>query len=275
MPDAVGKNQARSKLMPDSWSAGPSYEHFMGRWSRLTAAAFIDWLAPPPHLRWLELGCGTGALSEIILARAAPASLLGIDPSEAFIQFARQKFQDSRAAFLVGNAQTLPAQPQPFDLAVSGLALNFIDDPVAALQALRGVLWPDGALAFYVWDYAGKMDMLRYFWDSVAALDPGARDLDEGVRFPICAPGALEAICRQAGFDQVAVDAIDTPTAFHDFEDFWSPFLEGQGPAPGYVARLEAPGRKALEDHLRAALPIRPDGSIHLVARAWAVQAIR
>jgi SAM-dependent methyltransferase len=257
----------------DSWAAGGSYERFMGRWSRLIAGAFLDWLSPLPHLHWLELGCGTGALSGAILAEASPASLLAIDPSQAFIDFDRRMFRDPHLTFQVGDALSLPPVAHPLDLAVSGLVLNFIQSPAAALQALLRKLQPDGILAFYVWDYAGKMEMLRYFWDSAVALDPAASSLDEGVRFSMCEPQTLKHICRQAGLNQVEVQGIDTSMIFADFSDFWSPFLEGQGPAPGYAMQLDPAARQALEDHLRRALPMQQDGSLHLTARAWAVRA--
>ncbi len=257
----------------DSWATGPSYEYFMGRWSRLIAGVFLKWLTPLPGLNWLELGCGTGALSEAVLAHGSPASVLAIDPSAEYIAFARLKIPDSRITFQVGDAVTLPLLPHAMDMAVSGLALNFIPEPVPALQAVGCAIKSGGTLAFYVWDYGGRMDMLRYFWDSVTALDPDARSLDEGIRFPICRPDALTHLCVESGLNNIEVNGIETAMTFPDFNDYWSPFLGDQGPAPGYVARLEASGRKALENHLRATLPFREDGSLSLVARAWAVRA--
>lgn len=259
----------------DPWAAGQPYEHFMGRWSRPLASAFLDWLALPPNLHWLDLGCGTGALSETILTLAAPGALLGVDPSAGFIAYARRQITDLRATFHVGDALNLPPLMRPLDAAVSGLALNFIPDPLAALQALTRALRPDGTLAIYVWDYAGRMEMLRYFWDSAVALDRAAQTLDEGIRFPLCQPEALAGLFMRAGLRDIEVRGLEVPTVFVSFDDFWSPFLGGQGPAPGYVAQLPPPARAALAAHLRAALPIDADGVIHLVARAWAVRARR
>ena len=259
--------------MPDPWAAGQPYERFMGRWSRLIASAFLRWLSPSPALHWLDLGCGTGALSETILAHASPASILAVDPSEAFVAFARYKLADARITFRVGDALNLPAAAHSRQMAVCGLALNFIPEPVVALQALRRILQPDGIVALYVWDYAGKMEMLRYFWDSVVALDPRARDLDEGVRFPVCQPDALSQLCTEAGLRDINVAGIEATITFADFADYWSPFQGGQGPAPGYVAGLGITARAALEAQLRLTLPFREDGSLSLVARAWAVRA--
>ena len=245
----------------------------MGRWSRLLARAFIDWLSPPPAARWLDLGCGTGALSATILAHCTPASVLALDPSEAFIAFAQRQIADPRITFRVGDALHLPAEAHSIDLAVSGLALNFIPEPAGALRATRQALQPGGSIGLYVWDYSGRMEMLRYFWDSVVALDPQARGLDEGVRFPVCRPDPLRQVCAEAGLSRIDVEALDAMMTFTDFADYWSPFLGGQGPAPGYVAGLEASNRLALEEHLRTRLPFGEDGSIRLVARAWAVRA--
>jgi SAM-dependent methyltransferase len=258
----------------DSWSGASAYEHFMGRWSHLIAKSFIEWLAPRPDLRWLDIGCGTGALSETILAQAAPKSILAVDPSAQFIEFAKLNLSDSRVAFHVGEALNLPQLSHGLDVAVSGLALNFIPEPVRALQAMRQALGPKGVIAFYVWDYSGKMEMLRYFWDSARALDSRARPLDEGLRFPLCQPDALRQLCEDANLQNIEVNSIEAATIFHDFDDYWSPFLGGQGPAPSYVSQLDTPGRLALEQHLRASLPFQQDGSIHLVARAWAVRII-
>lgn len=266
-------DEITKSTVKESWATGPSYEYFMGRWSRLIARSFLKWLAPRPGLKWLDIGCGTGALSEMILAHGSPASILAVDPSAEYIEFAKLKHPDSRIVFQVGDATNLPPLHHRMNMTVSGLALNFIPEPANALRAMRRVLQPDGILAFYVWDYGGKMEMLRYFWDSVVALDPQARSLDEGLRFPMCQPDALTHLCMEAGLHNIEVVGIEASMTFPDFDDYWSPFLGGQGPAPGYVAQLDVSRRKALEDHLRAALPFREDGSLSLAARAWAVRA--
>ncbi len=259
----------------DPWAAGQPYEQFMGRWSRPIARAFVSWLALPPDLHWLDLGCGTGALTETILGEAGAASVVGVDPSEGFVAFARRRLPDPRAAFFVGDAQNLPPLERPLRAAVSGLALNFIPDPLAALRGLTQALQPGGTLAVYVWDYAGRMEMLRHFWDAAAALDPAALALDEGRRFPLCQPEALVDLFTRAGLQDITVRGLEIPAAFVSFHDYWSPFLGGQGPAPGYVAQLPPPARAALEAHLHAALPVMPDGTLTLIARAWAVRGSR
>lgn len=168
----------------------------------------------------------------------------------------------------------LPVEPDYFDVVVSGLALNFIPNPAQALAEMRRAIRPNGVVAVYVWDYAGQMQMLRYFWDAAVALNPAAKALDEGERFPLCQPHMLEKLFYEAGLQNIEVQAIDASSVFENFEDYWSPFLGEVGPAPGYVKSLGADQRLALEDRLRATLPTDQDGIISLVARAWAVKSI-
>ncbi|HSM39667.1 MAG TPA: methyltransferase domain-containing protein [Afifellaceae bacterium] len=259
----------------DKWSAGDAYEPYVGRWSRLVAAEFLDWLALPADARWLDVGCGTGALSETILDRAAPRRIVGIDQAEAFIDFAGRRLGDPRATFRSGDAMALPVEDETFDVAVASLVLNFVADPAAALSEMRRAVRPGGTVAVYVWDYAGEMQLMRRFWDAAVALDPAARELDEGNRFPICNPGPLRALFAEAGLGDVQDRAIDVPTVFRDFDDYWSPFLGGQGPAPGYCVSLSEAKRRSLQEKLRGELPAEPDGKIRLMARAFAVRGVR
>ena len=133
------------------------------------------------------------------------------------------------------------------------------------------VVRPGGIVASYVWDYAGEMQLMRYFWDAAVALDPSSRSLDEGVRFPICKPEPLMSLFTEAGLQNVRVQALDVPTHFRDFDEYWTPFLGGQGPAPGYAMSLDEERRSRLRDHIRDHLPSGHDGTIQLIARAWAV----
>ncbi len=257
----------------DVWASGDAYELYVARWSRLVAREFLAWLARPPGLRWLDVGCGTGALSQAILQTAAPLAVVSVDQSEGYIAYVRERVGDPRVQFRVADAQALPFPNPEFDAAVSGLMLNFVPAQARALAEMRRAVRRGGAVAVYVWDYAGRMELIRHFWDAVVALDPAARELDEGRRFPVCQPNPLAALFQQVGFRDVESRAIDVPTVFRAFDDYWSPFLGGQGPAPGYCMSLTEDRRAALRERLRAGLPIRPDGSIHLVARAWAVKA--
>ena len=257
------------------WASGAAYEPYVGRWSRLVAREFLKWLDVPRGRRWLDVGCGTGALTETILSSAAPAEVRGVDPSPGFLGYAQEQIRDPRASFAQGDAQALPEEAGSYDVAVSGLVLNFVPDPALAVAEMRRVVCPGGTVAAYVWDYAAKMQMTRHFWDAAVALDPAALELDQGRRFPICNPDALSQLFRDAGLVAVEVRAIDIPTTFRDFDDYWTPFLGGQGPAPGYTMSLSEERRAALREYIRSRLPVAPDGSIPLMSRAWAVRGTK
>jgi len=256
----------------DKWATGDAYEAFMGRWSRRLAAQFIRWLGPEPGLTWLDVGCGTGALVSTICSLADPSSVVACDPSESFVEHTRSRVADPRVSVVVGGAGGLPKRPNGFDRVVSGLVLNFLPDPRQSVEEMRARSRPGGVVGAYVWDYAGRMEFLRVFWDEVVAVDAKARDLDEGVRFPMCRRDALESIFRDAGLRDTRSAALEIPTRFEAFSDYWEPFLGGTGPAPSYVASLSAANRRQLRDRLERRLVPGTDGGIALVARAWAVQ---
>ncbi len=226
----------------------------------------------PPDSEWLDVGCGTGALCAAIVDHCAPSSVAGVEPSEGFLKTARANL-GGRAAIHPGSAAAIPLDDDAVDAVVSGLVLNFIPDPRAALAEMVRVAVDGATLGAYVWDYAGKMELMRYFWDAAVELDREAGHLDEGTRFPLCRPEALLELVTGAGLDRAAVTAFDIPTSFASFEDYWRPFLGGQGPAPAYAMSLDDSARIALRDRLRSRIPVQTDGSLALTARAWAVRA--
>jgi SAM-dependent methyltransferase len=259
----------------DAWQAADNYEAYMGRWSRQIAPRFLDWLDASNGLDWLEIGCGTGALSAAILTRYAPKSLICIDPSEGFVAKARADVPDARVAFQVGDAQNLTAASGSKDIIVSALALNFIPDKDRALAEMKRVARVGATVAFYVWDYpGGGIEFMRAFWTAATDLDSKALDLTEDKRFPFCTPDGLTGLAERAGLTSVAHCSIEIPTVFKDFDDYWHPFTLGAGPAPGYCASLDPEARQLLKERLHASLPRREDGSIPLKARAWAVKAM-
>ncbi len=257
------------------WASGDAYESYIGRWSRVVAREFLAWLGIPLDSSWLDIGCGTGALSQTILQQAAPREVQGIDQSVAYLENVRARIDDPRARFAVGGAEALPVKGSDYDAVVSGFALNFIPRPQQAVNEMARAARSGGVVAVYVWDYAGKMQLMRHFWNAATALDPAASELDEGRQFPICQPAPLEKVFQQAGLCQVVVRPIDISTDFRDFDDYWGPFLGGQGPAPGYAMSLSEERRAVLRDRIRDALPFALDGSIPLVARAWAVCGVK
>jgi len=258
----------------DRWASGPAYEAYVGRWSRLVAPPFLAWLGVGRHATWLDVGCGTGVLTEAILQERDPQAIHAIDRSAPFVADSADRIGDPRVYFAVGEAERLPLEEAAVDAVVSGLVMNFLPDAVAAVAEQRRVARPGGVVAAYVWDYADRMQLLRHFWDAAAALDPGARDLDEGVRFPIARREALHDAFRSGGLTDVATRAFDARTPFTDFDDLWRPFLAGTGPAPAYVASLDDERRSRLRQRLLASVPVAADGSISLVARAWGVRGV-
>ncbi len=258
----------------DRWSGAEAYERFMGRWSRLVADQVISGLVVPPGLRWLDVGCGIGALAQSVLAHCSPESLLGVDPAEGFVAAARERVIDSRAHFETGSAERLPVGDRVIDRVVSGLVLNFVRDPETALREIRRVLRSGGEATMYVWDYAEGMQMLRYFWDAAAELDPGSVAHDEGDRFPVCQSGGLVDAMTACGFTNIRADEAWIPQVFADFADYWQPFLGGAGPASAYCVSLGEVGQERLAERLRDKLPAAPDGTISLRARAWVATAV-
>ena len=256
----------------DAWERGDPYEQYVGRWSRRVAPRFLSWLGIPAGRRWLDVGCGTGALCASILDHCLPFSVVGVDPSEGFLEKAKEQLA-GRVMLQRGSAAEIPLCDASVDVTVSALVLNFVSNPHAALSEMARVTVSGGTIGAYVWDYAGKMDLMRFFWDAAIEINPDAAEMDEGVRFSICRPGPLADLFATSGLQRVEVTAIDILTPFTDFEDYWRPFLGGQGPAPAYAMALDETARARLRDRIRPRIPLQADGSICFTARAWAVRA--
>jgi SAM-dependent methyltransferase len=258
----------------DRWVAGDAYETYMGRWSRRLGRSFIEWLRWPAAANWLEVGCGTGALTSAICNMCNPVSVIACDPSAPFVEHARESLAAMPASFVVAGADRLPYLEGGFDIAVSGLVFNFLPDPALVLASIRERLRPGGTIAAYVWDYADGMEFLRIFWEEAAALNSAADAVDERRRFPLCRQAALTALFQNAGLADVVTASIEIRTDFAGFDDYWMPFLRGTGPAPAYVASLDSPGRAALAQRLRHRVSPASDGIVQLRARAWAARGV-
>ncbi|MBL4871810.1 MAG: class I SAM-dependent methyltransferase [Rhodobacteraceae bacterium] len=256
----------------DAWSAGDSYEQYMGRWSRQVAVKYLDWLNAPNNLDWIDVGSGAGALSAAILDQCNPKSVHGIEQSEGFVTHAKSTITDDRAEFSVGDAQNLIIETGSIDVVSSALVLNFVPDKHAALTEMKRVAKPGGIVSFYVWDYPGiSVGFMSAFWKAAAKLDDKAEDLKEGKRFPFCTPEGLTELCHKAGLKSVTVKAIDIECVFPTFDDFWHPFTLGAGPAPGYCMSLDEPHREALRGLLKETIGSK--GEIVMPARAWAIKS--
>lgn len=255
----------------DTWERGSPYEQYIGRWSRQMAPRFLAWLDQPAGKRWLDVGCGTGALTAAILDHCTPGSVVGVEPSAGFLELAARNLA-GKARLVAGNAAALPLDDGACDVVVSGLVLNFVPALPAALAEMRRVTADGGTIAAYVWDYADGMEVIRCFWDAAVALDPAAAQYHEATRFPLCSASALRAAFEDAGLQEVETTALDMTAEFADFEDYWRPFLGGQGPAPAYAMSLSEEQRAALKARLQSVLPSSAGAAVPLGARAWAVR---
>lgn len=260
-------NQAK-----ETWGLGGAYDQYVGRWSRMVARKFLAWLRIPVNQTWADVGCGTGALVESILSMCEPKSVFAIDRSRGFVAEARGKINDSRPGFGVADAAALPWKEKSCDVTLSGLVLNFVPHPAAMLTEMVRVTRPGGRVAAYVWDYSGGMEMMRYFWDAAIEVNPKDAALDQAERFPLCQPEPLKTLFQDMGLTATEVYAIDVETIFRDFDDYWMPFLGKQGAAPTYLASLDSETRDRIRSTLKSRLVSSHDGSIQLMARAWAVQ---
>jgi SAM-dependent methyltransferase len=256
----------------DLFADSNPYERFMGRWSRLLAAQFAQFVAIGQQDSVLDVGCGVGSLSLAIADAFPSARVTGVDPSAAFVADAQKRVGHDRVQFMVGDAQALQFADATFDKTVSQLVLNFVPARETALEEMKRVTRPGGVVAAAVWDYGDGMRMLRVFWDEAIALDPPLAARDER-DMPLCKRGELAALWQARGLRDVEDRPLVIDLSFSSFDDYWEPFLGGQGPAGAYVVSLSEPRRAALKATLRdRLLTARKDGPFVLQARAWAVK---
>jgi len=247
-----------------------AYELFMKRWSRAAGAEFIDWIAAPRGARWLDVGCGTGVFTELVLDKCAPSEVIGVDPKPGQIEHARRQAVGQRAAFQVADAQTLPFQDRTFDVVASALVINFISDRPLAIAEMRRVARSHATVAGYVWDFAGERS-------PNACLRAGLRQLGiESVVVPGTAASTLEALDTlfdAAGFEDIATRALDVTIHFPTFDDLWRAQTPIYSPTTQAVAALTEADRTRLIGYVRAALPPQSDGTVACTARANAIKA--
>ena len=253
------------------FSESDGYERFMGRWSRRLAPLFVDFVGVDAGDDVLDVGCGTGALT---LAAAAVPSVraVGVDPSSEFVRAAQRACDGDRIRFQVGDASKLPFPDASFERTLALLVLNFVPDATAALREMIRVTRLNGVVAAAVWDYGDGMEMLRMFWDEAVALAPAAAARDER-HMPLSGRGELSALWRDAGLGDIEDASLTLDMAFASFDDYWQPFLCGQGPAGAYVSALAEPTREQLRARLSDRL-VGAERGFTLTARAWAVRGV-
>jgi ubiquinone/menaquinone biosynthesis C-methylase UbiE len=253
-----------------SFDDSAAYERFVGSWGRAAGAIFLDWLAPPSGAHWLDIGCGTGLFTELILDTRSPATVFAIDQAAAQIEHARRKPVAQRSNFQVGDAQALPFPDSSFDIVVSALVINFIPDRPQALSEMRRVAHPRGVVAGYVWDFGEELSPsgpfrsgLREIVADLPAL-PGTED---------SSLGALRLLFARAGFEEIATRTIEVTVSFPNFDDFWLAQTPSYSPMTKMIAAMTTSEQAKLIEVVRTRVPIRGDGRIEYPARANAIKA--
>jgi SAM-dependent methyltransferase len=254
------------------WDDAAGYEAYVGHWSRALAPRFLAWLGLPKKLKWLDVACGTGAVTSAILAYCDPAQVTGVDGSASYLEAARSGIADARARFQIGDARDLPFTDESFDASVSGLALNFIGAE-RTLPEQRRVVRSGGTVAAYLWDYAGGYEYARRFWDAALAIDARAANYDPGRKCKICSEVGLRSAFAAAGFAEIETTHFDDASEFPSRESYWETFGGRQGSTAEYSALLTEEQRARLRETFFAALPA--SGPVRIKTRALAVKGRR
>ena len=253
---------------PNLFADGKAYERLMGRWSRLAGEKFLDWLNAPKNLKWLDVGCGNGAFTEVLIARCSPASVIGVDPSEGQLAFARDRPGTKGAEFRIADAQALPFPNDSFDAATMALVIVFVPDPLKAARELARVVRPGGVAATYMWEFPDGF--------TLAPLASAMKDLGltppERPNVEASASDAMRAIWKEAGLTAIETTVIRIRVSFSSFDDFWDSNTLPVGPSGKALSGLAPSAREQLKTKVRERLPIAADGSIVYEAFANAVK---
>jgi ubiquinone/menaquinone biosynthesis C-methylase UbiE len=256
---------------PIQFTNGATYERFMGRWSQLAGDEFLAWLAPTPGLRWLDVGCGNGAFTELLAAACAPSAIVGVDPSEAQLAFARTRSALNKVHFHVGDAVALPCPNDEFDVAVMPLVIFFLTNPALGVAEMARVVRRGGLIAAYAWDMCGggfpyeplHHELRRMGMTVPETPSPDASRIDR-----------LQSYWTSAGLIHVETRAITVERTFADAEDYWT--TVAGSPAVGQmITRMSAPDLAQLKTRMQASLPAAANGQVRLSARAHAVKGRR
>jgi len=250
---------------------GAAYERMMGTWSRAAGELFLDWLAPRPDLRWIDVGCGSGAFTELIINRCAPSAVTGVDPSPAQLLFARERPARQTAKFHQGNALSLPFSEASFDAAVMALVIFFVPDPAKGVAEMARVVCPGGTVAAYVWDMTSGGHPLHPLHSEMKAL---GLSTPMPPRSEVTSLAALEQLWRSRALDRIETRKITVQRTFVDFEDYWTTSILAATVAPT-VAAMDAEKIGILKARTRARLVVDSTGRIICTAHANAIRGIR
>lgn len=254
---------------PGLFADGKAYERLMGRWSRLAGDVFLDWLDLPKGLRWLDVGCGNGAFTEALIVHGAPAEVIGIDPSEGQLAYARTRSGTKLAEFRTAGAQALPFADDSFDAAIMALVISFVPDPAQAVSEMTRVVRPGGCVATYMWDIPGGGLPLEPIHKAMKTMGV-AQTNPPG--FAVSGQDAMRTLWEQAGLRSVEARVIRIQVSYSGFDDFWESNSVPVGPAGKAIHELAPPAREELKAQLRRQLPVGSDGRITYEAYANAVK---
>ena len=250
-----------------------AYERFMGRWSRLTGKLFVDWLQIPPQRSWLDVGCGTGAFTGVILERCDPKAVIALDSSEQHLAYAKSRIRDERADFRVGDATAIKAKDHAFDVCTAALVLNFISQQSKALAEMSRVVRPGGTVAAYVWDFAGRRNLSQHLWDAIAAISPDAEAVGRStLQADASHPDALARLFRAQSLADVQIRSLEIQVTFESMDAYWKSNTDFSSAAGLYCRSLPIEQLSALRRTLHTILPADEKGEISFPARAWAIQ---
>ena len=248
---------------------GEAYERLMGRWSRLAGEIFLDWFDIPANVRWLDVGCGNGAFTAALIARCAPAEVIGIDPSEGQVSFARTRPGAKPAQFQIGDAQAIPFGDDRFDVAVMALVITFLSDPAKAVSEMARVVRPGGWVGTYMWDGPGGGTPVHPIYVAMESLGmPSPRPPGAAVS----RRDTLQALWKDAGLESIETQVIRIPVMYSDFDDFWDSNSVPVGPQGKAIQEMSQTVRAQLRARVREQLPIGPDGRIAYESFANAVK---
>jgi ubiquinone/menaquinone biosynthesis C-methylase UbiE len=253
-----------------SFDDSAGYERFIGIWGRAAGAAFLDWVAPPPAVRWLDVGCGTGLFTELILGTRSPRQVIAVDQAASQIEYARRKPALQRAGFRVADAQSLPFPNAAFDVVVSALVVNFIPERQRALSEMRRVASAGGHVAGYVWDFTNECSPSGPFRLGMREIVPEMPSIPGTETSTL---DRLASLFSGAGLEAVATTTFDVTVSFPDFETFWIAQTPSYSPTTKLLAAMTSAERTSVRELVRARLASEPGGRIAYPARANAVKA--
>jgi len=250
-----------------------AYDRHVGRYGRRLASELVDFAGVERGMRALDVGCGPGALTTVLAESLGAESVSAADPSEPFADACRERAPGAQV--VVAPAEALPFEDGAFDVTLSQLVVNFMDDPETGVREIARVTRPGGTVAACVWDYAGEMTLLRAFWDAAGEIVPeAAGEADEGIVMPWCREGDLAGLWRLSGLTGVRFGALAVSATYRSFDDLWAPLPTGVGPSGAFCQSLDEERRQALRGACHRRLG-SPEGPFELSARAWAVAGVR